>query len=145
MTSAATSEPGGYLEFRDRIYRLDSAECAWHDGYLHVRSSGKRCGFGLVGAPFPGVGTLAGLPGQRWEPSDFSPSDDIFAEGGGLELRGRLFEVQAIRLTCTRYSPEAGTLSLDVWCEVEDEESGESGEVEGSLRCRVVESDADGW
>jgi hypothetical protein len=135
----------GYLEFRDRTYRLDTAECAWSGHHLYVRSSGKRCWFGLVGAPFPGVASLADLPGHRWEPADLSPSDDVFAEGGGVELRGRPFAVTALRLACTRYAAEAGTLSLEVWCQVEDEETGESGEVEGSLRCRVVELDENGW
>ena len=141
----ADAPSAGYLEYRDRTYRLDSAKCAWFDGHLYVRSSGKRCGFRLVGAPFPGVGSLPELPGQQWEPADLSPSDDVFAEGGGVELRGRLFAVLAIRLSCTRHSAETGTLGLDMWCEVEDEESGESGEVEGSLRCQVVELCEDGW
>lgn len=141
----ADAPSAGYLQYRDRTFRLDTAECAWCDGFLYVRSSGKRCGFGLVGVQFPGVGTLAELPGRRWEPTDLSPSDDVFAEGGGVELRGRPFAVQAIRLTCTRYSIDANALSLDVWCEVEDDESGESGEVEGSLRCRVVELGVAGW
>ena len=135
----------GYLEYRDRMYRLDTAECALCDGHLYVRSSGKRCGFWLVGAPFPGVSLLTELQGRRWEPVEVSPSDDVFAEGGGIELRGRPFAVTAIRLSCTRYAADAGTLSLDVWCEVENEESGESGEVEGALRCRVVELNEDGW
>lgn len=141
----AESLSAGYLEYRDRIHRLTTAECAWCPGHLYVRSSGRGCGFRLVGAPFPGVASLAELPGRRWEPADLSPSDDVFAEGGGVELRGRWFFVNAIRLTCGRYAAEAGTLSLDVWCEVEDEETGESGEVEGGLRCRVVELSGDGW
>jgi hypothetical protein len=142
MAEAASA---GYLEVRDRIYRLDTAECAWQDGYLYLRSSGRQCGFGLVGAPFPGVGSLAELPGQRWEPADLSPSDDVFAEGGGLELRGRQFDIIGIRLICTRYNAEAGILSLELWCEVEDEETGRCGEVEGVLQCRVVELGEDGW
>ena len=122
-----------------------TAECGWARGHLYVRSLGKRCGFGLVGVSFPGVESLAELPGQRWEPDDLSPSDDVFAEGGGVELQGRPFAIIAIRLSCTRYSAEAGTLSLEVWCEVEDEETGASGEVEGSIRCRVVEMGENGW
>ncbi|MFO0841434.1 MAG: hypothetical protein U0797_03400 [Gemmataceae bacterium] len=141
----AESPAAGYLEYRDRTYRLDTAECAWCDGYLYVRSSGKRCWFGLLGAPFPGIGLVTDLPGRRWEPVDLSPSDDVFAEGGGVKLRGRPFAVTAIRLSCTRYAADASTLGLDVWCEVEDEESGECGEVEGSLRCRVVELGENGW
>ena len=139
----ADAPSAGYLEYRDRTYRLDTAECVWFDGYLYVRSSGKRCGFSLVGDPFPSVGSLIDLPGRQWEPADFSPSDDVFAEGGGVELRGRPFSVTAIRLACTRY--EADTVTLEVWCEVEDEESGESGAVEGSLRCRVIELGEDSW
>jgi hypothetical protein len=135
----------GYLEYRDRTYRLDTAECSWRDGWLHVRASGKRCRFGLVGARFAGVTSLAELPGWRWEPDDLSPSDDVFAEGGGIELRGRPFVVQAIRLSCTRYAADAGNVSLDLWCEVEEEETGESGEVEGALRCRVVALGEEGW
>jgi hypothetical protein len=135
----------GYLEYRDRTCRLDTAECALCDGYLYVRASGKRCRFALVGAPFPGAGSLAELPGRRWEPENLSPSDDVFAEGGGLELRGRSFEVSAIRLSCARYAAEAGTLSLELWCEVEDAETGESGEVGGALRCRVVALGVEGW
>jgi hypothetical protein len=135
----------GYLEYRDRTYRLDSAECAWSGGSLYVRASGKRCWFGLVGAPFPGAASLTELPGRRWEPDDLSPSDDIFAEGGGVELRGRQFAALAIRLVCTCYAAEADTVSLELWCEVEDEETGESGEVEGWLRCRVVTLGEDGW
>jgi hypothetical protein len=135
----------GYLEYRDRTYRLDTAECAWYNGSLYVRASGKRCGFRLVGAPFPGAASLAELPGQRWEPHDLSPSDDVFAEGGGVELRGRLFTILGIRLACTRYAADPGIVSLELWCEVEDEETGRCGEVEGALRCRVVEVSEDGW
>ena len=142
MTSAPTA---GHLQYRGRTYRLATAECAWSGGCLYVRAAGDRCAFGLVGAPFPGVASLAELPGRRWEPAGLSPSDDVFAEGGGLELRGRPFAVLAIRLACSRYAPEAGTLGLEVWGEVEDEETGEAGEVEGALRCRVVELGEDGW
>jgi hypothetical protein len=141
----ANVQSAGYLECRDRIYRLDTAECALCHGHLYVRASGKRCWFGLVGAPFPGAASLAELAGRRWEPADLSPSDDVFAEGGGLQLRGRPFTVLAIRLTCARCDAEAGTVSLDLWCEVEDEETGESGEVEGALRCRMVALGEDGW
>jgi hypothetical protein len=135
----------GYLEYRGRTYRLDSAECAWYDGLLYVRASGGRCRFVLVGARFPGAASLAELPGRRWEPEGLSPADDVFAEGGGVELRGRPFAVLAIRLACPRYAADAGTLGLELWCQVEEEETGESGEVEGALRCRVVALGEDGW
>lgn len=126
-------------------FSVDTAEFALCGGYLYVRASGKRCRFALVGAPFPGAASVVDLPGRRWEPEDLSPSDDVFAEGGGVELLGRPFAVLAIRLSCTRYAPDVGTLSLELWCEVEDEETGESGEVDGVLRCREVALGDDGW
>lgn len=141
----ADERSAGFLEFRDRNYRLESAECAWTDGYLYVRASGKQCRFELVGAPFPGVASLAELPGQRWEPTDFSPGDDVFADGGGVELRGRRFDVLAIWVSCTWYWPETAALGLEIWCEVEEKETGESGAVEGIVACRVVDLGEDGW
>jgi hypothetical protein len=41
------------------------------------------------------AGDKAELPSRRWEPVDHFPSDDVFAEGGGVELRGRPFAVLA--------------------------------------------------
>jgi hypothetical protein len=126
----------GHLEYRYRTYRLDLAECVWTDGFLSFRCSGSGCGLGVACVPFIGVEWLGDLSGCR--------SKEIAGEAG-CEFQGQMFTITAIDLICTGYSAKTGIVSLDLWCRVQDGESGEEGIVEAKMRCLVVERGTGRW
>ena len=120
-----------------RTYRQDVAGRAWANGFLSFRSSGRECGLGVTGVPFLGAEWLGDLSGRR---------SKEMSDASGFEFQGRAARDHgALDLICTGYSVRTSVVSLDLWCEVRDEESGERGSLEGKMRCAVVERGTGRW
>ena len=129
----------GYLSFDEKMYRFDDATWDLDGGELFLDASCSKCEISLVGIPFQGAKNPEDLPGKIWAPSeeDFSPGDDIFAEGG-LTIRGERYEVMSIRVECRSYNRESGILKVAIRMTVENEDYGDSGEAEVFLACEAT-------
>jgi hypothetical protein len=133
----ATGGAGG-VEFRGRAYRFDQAHGTWWPGDLVIEAEGKRCWMSLVGIPFPGATEPAQLPGRVWEPDDdeLALYADTFAEGG-LEIKGRRYNISGCRVECLRYDPERDVLTLSFHLDVELDETGRQDEAVGVVYCEL--------
>ena len=128
----------GAFEFRGRAYHFDQAHGEWRPGDLVIEAEGKRCSLSLVGIPFPGASELPQLPGRVWEPddNDLARYADALAEGG-LEIKGRLYDICGCRIECLRYDPDRDVLTLSFRLDVRLDESGPVDEAVGVVHCEL--------
>jgi hypothetical protein len=129
----------GGFEYRGRGYRFHTATCCLEPGgYLHVEAAGDRCELRLVGVPFPGVDSMADLPGKVWEPNDdeLAHHADVFAEGG-LTVRDKDLWITGGRVACTRFDADRRILAVSFRLDVQDGEFGRDDEADGVAYCQV--------
>ena len=103
-----------------------------------MEAKGKGCWLMLVAIPFRGAAEPAHLPGRIWEPDDddMAVHADTFMDGG-LEIKGRLYDIWGCRIECLRYTAERNVLTLSFRLNVEQAETGGEDEVVGVVYCEL--------
>src|SRR5688500_15929079 len=101
----------GGFEYSGQGFRFPEACCTWEADALSIEAQGKRCCLSLVGVPFPGVLSIAELPGHAWEPDEEQMSlyADTFAEGG-LQVQEYDLWIVGGRIECRRFDADQNLL-----------------------------------
>lgn len=128
----------GYLDFDGKITRFQSAYCEFVEGRLSVEAVGTKVKLRLYGIPFTDAESIADLIGKTFGPTDEGICGDPFAEGG-IETKNMWLSFQSLECKCRSYDAAAKLITVWFSAEVEDYESGKSGNVDCSVRCTIRE------
>ncbi len=133
------AEHVGYIDYNDKIRRLESARCAFRRHQLDIEAEGRHCKLKLYGIPFPDAEAISELPGKSFGPESDSVASDPIAEGG-IEFKETYLSWESLTVRCKSHNSSNNTLSIAFQAEVSDPEWGNSGPVDGSVVCEIQET-----